>query len=188
MSKTLTTAKVNPYVMRRTPYGEVRIAPRVQLVGAAAAEAKANYIPDLVGKSSVTEARNHAAEMLRRYRATKQLSSRDRLVLLDARLTELGRGADEADYRRWMADVDEYRKTYKGRGAAIGAGVGAGAGALYAKRLGLSRGRVASMGALVGLPVGTAVGAAIGRRIDRRKQTPVDRQDERIAKAIFNQR
>ena len=109
------------------------------------------------------------------------------LDALDARLTELGRGAEEADYRRWKADVDEYRKTHKGRGAAIGAAIGAGggagAGALYAKRLG-----PALVGALAGLPAGVAVGAEIGRRIDRRKQAPVDRQEERIAKALFNQR
>ena len=107
------------------------------------------------------------------------------LDALDARITELGRGADEADYRRWKADVDEYRKTHKGRGAAIGAAIGAGggaaAGALAAKRLGL-------LGALAGLPAGVAVGAEIGRRIDRRKQAPVDRQNERIAKALYNQR
>lgn len=114
------------------------------------------------------------------------------LDALDARITELGRGADEADYRRWGADVDEYRKTHKGRGAAIGAAIGAGggagAGALATKRLGLYRGRSALIGALAGLPAGVAVGAEIGRRIDRRKQAPVDRQEERIAKALFNQR
>lgn len=89
--KPITTAKVNPYVMRRTPYDEIRIAPRASLVGAAAAEAKANYIPRLAGQSGqsfVADARKHAADMLRRYRATRQLSSTERLAALDAQLGE----------------------------------------------------------------------------------------------------
>lgn len=74
----LTTAKTNPFVMRRTDYGETRISPRTKLVGRVAAESKANYVP-----GAKAEGRQAAAAMLREHRKTKMLSRADARALVE---------------------------------------------------------------------------------------------------------
>jgi hypothetical protein len=105
----LKTSKLNPYVMRPTPYGETRISPRLSAIRAAApgadlrgmaspanlAEAKAHYTSGLPGGPKYgrqIEARQAAADMVRRYRKTGNLSAVARLVDLDRKLTEFARG------------------------------------------------------------------------------------------------
>ena len=101
----LTTSKLNPYVMKKLPdTGEIRVAPRIAALkkvirrGATFTrtahanwqEAKANYVPGThaEGRQHTAEARQAAADMVRRYRKTGYLSAIARLTNLNARLTE----------------------------------------------------------------------------------------------------
>jgi hypothetical protein len=82
----LRTSDQNPFAMRRTLAGDVRVAPTVGALkktgmshadARKASEAKAYYAGDKV------DARATAAGMLRNYRKTKMLSAADRAALLE---------------------------------------------------------------------------------------------------------
>lgn len=93
------TSPANPYVARSTQYDEVRVSPKIALLkargashGAAQgmAESKANYMPKAAGKAEI---RAGIADMVRRHRATGELSAKAerRLVQLNARLSRVAK-------------------------------------------------------------------------------------------------
>lgn len=113
----LKTSALNPYAMRPSYGGEVRISPRIAALdkakfagrpGAsmspsaihAIAERKANYVT-----GTKAEARQSAAEMVRRYRKTGNLSAIQRLTQLNADLTEFAYG--DRHIKRWSTPSPE---------------------------------------------------------------------------------
>lgn len=93
------TSPANPYVARSTQYDEVRVSPKIALLKARGAshgvaqgmaESKANYMPKAAGKAEI---RAGIADMVRRHRATGELSAKAerRLVQLNARLSRVAK-------------------------------------------------------------------------------------------------
>ena len=147
----LKTSALNPYAMRPSYGGEVRISPRIAALdkakfagrpGAsmspsaihAIAERKANYVT-----GTKAEARQSAAEMVRRYRKTGNLSAIQRLTQLNADLTEFAGG-----YSNTVAGVRKER----------------GAGAHFTRNA--SR--------YIGTAVAGPVGLLVGHLIDRNRR------------------
>jgi hypothetical protein len=82
LKRPVRTSRLNPYVMNKTPHGEIRVAPRqypdtLPRVTKAMSEAKAYYA---TGKD---DARSTAAGMLRNFRKTKSLSRSDTAALVE---------------------------------------------------------------------------------------------------------
>lgn len=178
------TSRLNPYSMRKNPFAEEHVvAPRGAKLHTEAGAAKAYYT------TSRADARTTAADMLRRFRKTKQLSAKSsdisRLHQLNAKLDRIVEFRSPHPIIRYSqaqqkAENDLDRRTYRKRGMAIGAAAGAvGGAALTGSKLvsGMRAGRpilpgkaakvgavVSGVGALGGAILGHAAGTFLRRK------------------------
>src|SRR4051812_26318901 len=97
------TSKLNPYRMTKTGWGETKVAPKISALRAMGDKIQypghASIKPSRAAVGGVSEskayyaagrvdARNTAADMVRRYRKTGKLSAIERLTELSARLEQ----------------------------------------------------------------------------------------------------
>ena len=161
------------------------------------AESKANYMPKAAGKAEI---RAGIADMVRRHRATGELSAKAerRLVQLNAKLSrvvEFGKAIDQVNYEEapTQGRLARYshllrdrlaRHSHLLRGAAIGEGVGALGGGVAAYKL--PKNPIGALPLVVGgAGIGAAIGAAVGARIDKKHPDKADPGTKRLAGAIY---